>query len=343
MKLKIIALAALISTGIIFYACKKDEVSQIQNSSAISKKNASNCMDLFEPMINDVTLPKEKIITAILGKENICDEVLEEVINCSTRIFDERDIKIIMVGKSPLSDNVLSKLLQCGNPNVTDAVIEKVLSYNLTLGQAISSELSKYRPNVQIPLPSKEFTEWYTENVNRLDEVTRDEITKFEVRETQVEIFKALSPEKKAEMFLEKYDDLISSGLYSGEKLAYIERSKDFISADSFKERTGKQRVPSNHGEIVIHTKEGPNHFEFYELSIILNELGDIISPRASGGFGSSLGGGGGGIPCECSTQSDWCADPGKCYSTRCNIESSSGCGTFWKYSCGGKCAVFPY
>lgn len=48
---------------------------------------------------------------------------------------------------------------------------------------------------------------------------------------------------------------------------------------------------------------------------------------------------------CTCSTQSNWCSGWGQgslvnCNTNACNIEHRRGCGTFWGYSCKGKCTI---
>lgn len=48
---------------------------------------------------------------------------------------------------------------------------------------------------------------------------------------------------------------------------------------------------------------------------------------------------------CTCSTRSNWCSGWGQgsivtCNSNACNIEHPKGCGTFWQYSCKGKCTI---
>lgn len=48
---------------------------------------------------------------------------------------------------------------------------------------------------------------------------------------------------------------------------------------------------------------------------------------------------------CNCSTQSNWCSGWGQgsvvnCNTSACNITHKKGCGTFWGYSCKGKCTI---
>ncbi|WP_341908065.1 bacteriocin fulvocin C-related protein [Fluviicola taffensis] len=50
-------------------------------------------------------------------------------------------------------------------------------------------------------------------------------------------------------------------------------------------------------------------------------------------------------VNCTCSTQSNWCSGWGQgslvnCNTSACNIEHKRGCGTFWGWSCKGKCTI---
>lgn len=44
--------------------------------------------------------------------------------------------------------------------------------------------------------------------------------------------------------------------------------------------------------------------------------------------------------PCTCSTSSDWCSGSNVC-GTGYNCTQVSGCGTFWAYTCNGKCGMW--
>lgn len=337
---RIYFLLAIIS--FFLYSCSKDESIDLTNTNTsdlrVLKTDdiCSNREMIFEK-IKDESISDGEITQTILNQGTTCEEVLKELINSNSRVINERDLGIILIFNSQLSNDILYEIINGSNREISVSLIEKILAYNLPLSPMIE-EVVNARSDIRIPEPDVNFNIWFNENEGRLDSVTLDEIQEFEFKPTQREIFKILPNEAKRRVLLTKIESVISDNEFTGDRLEYLNRIyREFESFDFTYDEDG---LPTSHSTLEELKQQGELLFLPYQFAIISNEFNnDIIQPLNSGG-----GGGGSGASCECNTSSDYCGGifdtfPGSC-SGSCGDSSQYGCGFLWSYSCEGTCQL---
>lgn len=175
------------------------------------------------------------------------------------------------------------------------------------------------------------FSDWYAQNRDRLDEVTRSEIITFDNIETQKSIFNVLPAARKAYVWKEKYNALLAAPGYTQAQKDFFNTCVSYLSEELY---SSESYHDSKHNSIQDLRTSGESLFTREQLIIIMATLGDAAKPWSGGNVDA----------CECSVKSDWCDFPvdvgGHCDSNACNQQSNSGCGTWWSYSCSGDCII---
>jgi len=151
-------------------------------------------------------------------------------------------------------------------------------------------------------------------------------------------LFQHMKPETQARIWREKMDYLITNYYANNSNVkAVLESIKPYLTTELY-----SGDVPGNFSDL-----------ENQWVTSLVSEIGyddtrNMMSTM-SGGIPYEVPTPNGpdypapdGIKCECSTGSDWCFGHTYCKfkDKNCASSGSKGCGTFWGWSCDGRCAI---
>jgi hypothetical protein len=168
----------------------------------------------------------------------------------------------------------------------------------------------------------KTVTAWVQANEGNLPTSYQD-FTR-QPQEYQKGIFAALTPAAKSNLWREHFSRFLAANPeLSVDQVGFVNQATQMASPQFF--------AKPDHAALEQLVARGAQLFEPSVLSSLFAQLGSTDS----GNVGTS------GVACECSTSSSWCWNRGAGYfcSTYYYCDySSSGCGTWFAYSCNGLC-----
>ena len=337
MHLKVdIRLFALVALGaFLITSCEKDDVAS-QSGSFVPGSKSSGCGLVSQniyPLISDQSISDQNLVQNSLSYGRLCNGALKKLIDNNHRVINAYDLGVLLSFNSPLEDNVLKEVLKKPVSEMPADVVEEILARNLPLSHHLLNEVAVLRPDVSVPSVDLAFDLWLSQNANRLDAVSRNEIISFESRAVQQEIFVSLPLNTRVVVWQERLQSLINSGRYNSSQTTLLNALKNNLVTPVALGARDDFGLPTKHSLFELARVELNAAFEPYEVKLILNELDDYLPGII--GVGNEL------PLCECSHDSDWC-DPFGNNSTSCIDECfnyrPSGCGFFWSYACDFSC-----
>lgn len=165
-------------------------------------------------------------------------------------------------------------------------------------------------------------------------------------------VYPLLSDGERAGLWQAHWQAALAGGRYSREQEAVIYEAIAAFDANAFAALRPEAR---NHAAAVENLKAFEARvaavFEKRQATRLFADLGPVrlrqlFEVEQGDGDGTVITDPGGPvgpgqpvvIDCSCSTASDWCTSPAKCYTANCR--RVSGCGTLWQYTCDGLCAT---
>jgi hypothetical protein len=165
--------------------------------------------------------------------------------------------------------------------------------------------------------------------------------------EVQRAIFRSYEPSKKREIWLEKIKYLLDNENYTPEEYAHVEKIRDHLTAnyfnpDSIKTETGIRTQFIT--DWISYAKNNLGWSEKYLAFVIYrlytkpeqldNEISAVRKLSQQAVADSEV------ATCDCKITDDYC-NGSSCASFDC--QQTSGCGTFWQYTCDGACQAGPW
>lgn len=165
-----------------------------------------------------------------------------------------------------------------------------------------------------------------------MDEVTRAEILLQKDVIARRLIFSVLPASRKSFVMHEKYLELLSKPNYNIFQKQFINKLDSIVSSPQTYEKNVDENFHffleeiKEEGEVLFQSR---NHLRMIMADLDNKVHGISYNPNST----SAL--------CECNTESDWCnfpTDEGAVCTGDCG--EGGGCGTFWVYTCNGRCMV---
>jgi hypothetical protein len=168
----------------------------------------------------------------------------------------------------------------------------------------------------------KTVTAWVQANEGNLPTSYQDFI--HQPQEYQKGIFAALSPAARSNLWREHFSQFLAENpQLSADQVSFVKQATLLASPQFF--------AKPDYAALEQLVARGEQLFASSELSSLFAQLGSTDNSNV----GTT------GVACECSTRSDWCWNRGADYFCTtyyyCDY-SSSGCGTWFAYSCNGLC-----
>ena len=179
-----------------------------------------------------------------------------------------------------------------------------------------------------------------TQHLTEYAQYSVKEVTIYDLG-VQRAIFRSYEPSKKREVWIEKFNYLLTNGMYTGEEFQHLKILRDHISPNYFNPDSVTVNAPQRKlflADWKIYAKNQLRWTDKY-IAFLINRLytdpaqfdAEIsmlkkISAQAVAESESS---------CDCNRAIDYCN--GYCGSATCET-LPSGCGDFWQYACDGAC-----
>ena len=211
---------------------------------------------------------------------------------------------------------------------------------NSNCGQKDSALETLNKPESQQTATKKPLT-----RVDDPNSISYDQIRLFS-QTSQKLVFNKMNSSNKGRIWLERISYAASLYRNSVKKEKILEL-KTFISSELY---SNKLQINTLERSINIWINDNTELLGYNNLRLILTTLSELSFTSESTEEFSEITymvnpcppcDTGDPNACTCSTSSDWCSGSNICGTGYgCNV-TSSGCGTFWAYSCNGKCGMW--
>jgi hypothetical protein len=153
-------------------------------------------------------------------------------------------------------------------------------------------------------------------------ETTLNEVLKTSDKTLQKSMYKLLDNDEKAEIWKLKFTKILKTESLDKRQIAFINLLIEIVKPELFDNLNDRYRNQINDMSLKNTAIELFGLSKSFNILATLNESEYIMA----------LGG------CKCSKKSDWCEGILICRNDYC--EETSGCGTFWSYTCNGGCYI---
>lgn len=155
------------------------------------------------------------------------------------------------------------------------------------------------------------------------------QVLKTNDQDLQRSMFRLLTPDEKANIWINKYNEYLKSSKLSDAQAIYIQSLIDIIKPEMY---INSDKYFLSINEPLL-KEQAIKLFGFKEARSLLTTLSRWIEDEEV----DDGSGGGGGVSCSCNKKDSWCQTGLSCSTWACTA-SLDGCGWWWGEPCNGKC-----
>lgn len=155
------------------------------------------------------------------------------------------------------------------------------------------------------------------------------QVLKTNNQDLQRSMFRLLTPDEKANVWINKYNEYLKISKLSESQAIFIKSLIDIIKPEMY---INSEKYFLSINEPLL-KEQAIKLFGFKGAKSLLTTLSRWIEDEE---VDDETGGGGGGVGCSCNKKDDWCS-PMKCSTWECN-PTLDGCGWWLSKKCNGKC-----
>ncbi|MBP6022062.1 bacteriocin fulvocin C-related protein [Ferruginibacter sp.] len=166
------------------------------------------------------------------------------------------------------------------------------------------------------------------------DLIAKDEVTISKTAITQIlnisnnqqaqrSMYNLLSANEKSEIWMQKFTGFLNENNLNSKQKLFVQRIKNLMTPQFFVNNSIKEKVNEPELKATAINLFGVDVAFSLLCTLEKSPIPNTVDP--------------GGTDCTCSKSSDWCGQYTTCLGAICT-ETNSGCGTFWSYSCTGRC-----